>query len=86
MYKASIIVTISNEYALTENFFKNLFQIINDDINIFTVVDGKQMLKPYVFCRNCKIIIPIFPLFLRMKTSVFLKPIISVRFDPNPRI
>lgn len=41
MYKASIIVTISNEYALTENFFENLFQIINDDINVFTVVDGE---------------------------------------------
>ena len=24
MYKASIIVTLSNEYALTENFFSNL--------------------------------------------------------------
>lgn len=41
MYKASIIVTISNEYALTENFFGNLHQIIRDDINVYTVVDGE---------------------------------------------
>lgn len=40
MYKASVIVTISNECALTENFFNNLLSIIKDDINIFTVVDG----------------------------------------------
>ena len=40
MYKSSIIVTISNEYALTENFFDNLLLIIKDDINVFAVVDG----------------------------------------------
>lgn len=40
MYKSSIIVTISNEYALTENFFNNLLLIIKDDINVFAVVDG----------------------------------------------
>ena len=40
MYKSSIIVTISNECALTENFFDNLLSIIKDDINVFTVVDG----------------------------------------------
>ena len=52
MYKASIIVTISNEYALTENFFKNLFQIINDDINIFTVVDGETDVKTVRFLQE----------------------------------
>ena len=41
MYKASIIVTLSNEYALTENFFSNLFNIINQDMDIFCVVDGE---------------------------------------------
>lgn len=41
MYKASIIVTLSNEYALTENFFSNLLSIINEDIDVFTVVDGE---------------------------------------------
>lgn len=41
MYRASIIVTLSNEYALTENFFKNLFNIINEDIDVYTVVDGE---------------------------------------------
>lgn len=41
MYKASIIVTISNEYALTENFFKNLLRIIHDDIDVYSVVDGE---------------------------------------------
>lgn len=41
MYKASIIVTLSNEYALTENFFSNLFNIINDDMVVFAVVDGE---------------------------------------------
>lgn len=40
MYKASIIVTISNEYALTENFFTHLFSIIKEDINVFAVIDG----------------------------------------------
>ena len=40
MYKASIIVTISNECALTENFFDNLLSNMKDDINVFTVVDG----------------------------------------------
>ena len=40
MYKSSIIVTISNECALTENFFDNLLSIIKNDINIFAVVDG----------------------------------------------
>lgn len=40
MYKASVIVTISNEYALTENFFDNLFSIIDKDIDVFAVVDG----------------------------------------------
>ena len=41
MYKASIIVTLSNEYALTQNFFSNLLSIINEDIDVFTVVDGE---------------------------------------------
>ena len=41
MHKASIIVTLSNEYALTENFFTNLFHIINDDIDVFVVIDGE---------------------------------------------
>ena len=41
MYKASIIVTLSNEYALTENFFSNLFNIINQDMDIFCVVEGE---------------------------------------------
>ena len=41
MYKASIIVTLSNEYALTENFFSNLFSIINEDMDVFAVVDGE---------------------------------------------
>ena len=40
MYKASIIVSLSNEYALTENFFGNLLGIINGDIDVFAVVDG----------------------------------------------
>lgn len=49
MYKASVIVTLSNEYALTENFFNNLIQIINNDINIFAVVDGQTDKQSYCF-------------------------------------
>lgn len=41
MYKASIVVSLSNEYALTENFFNHIFNIIDDDIDIYTVVDGE---------------------------------------------
>lgn len=52
MYKASIIVTISNEYALTENFFKNLLQITHDDINIFSVVDGETDRKTAHFLQE----------------------------------
>lgn len=52
MYKASIIVTISNEYALTENFFINLFQIINDDINVFSVVDGETDRKTMIILQE----------------------------------
>lgn len=39
MYKASIIVTLNNEYALTENFFGNLFSIIKDDMEVIIVVE-----------------------------------------------
>lgn len=49
MYKASIIVTISNEYSLTENFFENLFDIIRDDINVFVVVDGDTCRKTMLY-------------------------------------
>lgn len=49
MYKASIIVSLSNEYALTENFFGNLLGIINGDIDVFAVVDGETDRKQFNF-------------------------------------
>ena len=49
MYKASIIVSLSNEYALTENFFGNLLGIINGDIDVFAVVDGETDRKTIQF-------------------------------------
>lgn len=52
MYKASIIVTISNEYALTENFFTHLFSIIENDINVFTVVDGETDRPTHLFLQK----------------------------------
>lgn len=56
MYKASIIVTLSNEYSLTENFFENIFKIIQKDINIFCVVDGETDSKTMQFLQDCKTI------------------------------
>ena len=52
MHKASIIVTLSNEYALTENFFTNLFHIINDDIDVFVVIDGETDRQTCCFLLN----------------------------------
>lgn len=54
MYKASIIVTLSNEYALTENFFSHLFSIIKEDINVFTVVDGETDKQTNIFLEKLK--------------------------------
>jgi len=52
MYKASIIVTISNEYSLTENFFTHLFSIIKDDIEIIAVIDGDTEKKTIIFLQE----------------------------------
>lgn len=54
MYKASVIVTLSNEYALTENFFIHLFSIIKEDINVFAVVDGETDKQTNLFLENFK--------------------------------
>lgn len=58
MYKASIIVSLSNEYALTENFFGNLLGIINGDIDVFAVVDGETDRKTIQFLDKLKNMYP----------------------------
>lgn len=58
MYKASIIVTISNEYALTENFFTHLLSIIKNDINVFTVVDGETDKSTFLFLQKIQNSLP----------------------------
>ncbi len=49
MYLASIIVAINNEYPLTQNFFSNIFEIINEDIQIIAVVDSSPNMETYIF-------------------------------------
>ena len=49
MYKASVIVTLNNEYSLTENFFNNLLYITSNDIEIIIVVDGDTDLNTYYY-------------------------------------
>ena len=58
MYKASIIVSLSIEYALTENFFGNLLGIINGDIDVFAVVDGETDRKTIQFLDKLKNMYP----------------------------
>lgn len=40
MYKACIIVSINNEYELTEHFFSNLIPMITEEIQLIVVIDG----------------------------------------------
>lgn len=40
MYKAAVIVTICNEYALTENFFSWILPQLPKDFQIIAVIDG----------------------------------------------
>ncbi len=47
MYQASVIVTLNNEFPLTDNFFHNLLEISSDDIEIIAVIDGDTDLKTY---------------------------------------
>lgn len=52
MYKASIVVTFNNEYALTENFFGNLLSIIREDMEVIAVVDGLTESKSASFLQS----------------------------------
>lgn len=52
MCKANIIVTLNNEYALTENFFGNLLSIIKEDMDVIAVVDGLSDNKSISYLDN----------------------------------
>lgn len=55
MFKATIVVSFNNEYALTENFFENILSITNFDIEIIGIVDGIPDTKTYNYLEKLKI-------------------------------
>ena len=55
MFKATIVVSFNNEYALTENFFENILSITNSDIEIIGIVDGIPDTNTYNYLEKLKI-------------------------------
>lgn len=52
MFKAAVIVTINNEYALSENFFTWVLAILPKNYQLITVVDGVTDTLTYQFLQK----------------------------------